>query len=187
MEAHGVGDLPLICPEMGYWSSYKWGSSESQQAESLVQMYMRGLSVGVQPLGWYKVFDDTVAGSAGDTNATFTSGLLRVDGSLKPSYYAYKTLAYELNAGSYVRTVDVPGIEGYVFRMASGREKTILWATGGTITVSFPYARLRLVDVDGDERILTGGQGLGARNEDVNGQTAIRVYRNSVLCVEPYP
>jgi hypothetical protein len=46
---------------------------------------------------------------------------------------------------------------------------------------------LRLVDVDGDERILSGGRGMGAGKEGVNGQTAVRVYRNSVLYVEPYP
>jgi hypothetical protein len=52
MERHGVGDLPLLSPEMGFWSAAPI-SSESYQARWLVQTYVRGLSVGLQHmLAW---------------------------------------------------------------------------------------------------------------------------------------
>ena len=81
MNAHGAVSLPLITPEMGYWSSPTFDSSEAAQAQRLVQMYVRGLSAEIELMSWYKVFDVAVAGSAEDTAMDKTSGLLRVDRS----------------------------------------------------------------------------------------------------------
>ncbi len=181
MTSHGVGDLPLICPEMGYWSSSKYGSSEQEQARRLAQMYVRGLSVGIQPLSWYQVFDAAVEGSDEDTYPDKTSGLLRVNGSYKPSYYAYQTLTRELAGARYSREFD--GVEGYVFTMLDGREKTVLWSTVGTTNVTFSYAHLRLVYTEGAEFDIQDGQ-TGDLDGSVNGQITLAIYKNYPFYVE---
>jgi hypothetical protein len=187
MAQHGVGDLPLICPEMGYWSSPKYGSSEEGQARRLVQMYVRGLSMDMQPLSWYKVFDDAVPRSEEDTAPGETPGLFRVDGSAKPSYYAYKTMTEELALARYMRALDQQNVEGYVFRTADGREKTVAWATapGGAQAV-FPYGCLRLVDTDGNVYTpIRDGDGNWDHDGTVNGQIALAVFYDTPFYVAP--
>jgi hypothetical protein len=187
MERHGAGDLPLICPEMGYWSSPIHGSSEDEQAGRLVQMHARGLSMEMQPLSWYKVFDDVVPGSKEDLYPDRTSGLFRVDGSAKPSYHAYRTMTEELVQARYLRTLDEEGVEGYVFQMADGREKTVAWATiSGGPQVAFPYACLRLVDTQGNVYTpINDGDGNWDHDGTANGQIALAVFRDSPFYVEP--
>lgn len=186
MTRHGVGDLPLLCPEAGYWSSSKFGSSEQRQAQGLVQMYARSLSVDVLFLSWYKVFDDAIAGSVEDTWPDRTSGLLRVDGTLKPSYYAYRTLAQELAWAHYLRPLQTANVEGYVFRMPDGREKTVLWATASFATVPFPYACLRVVDTVGNVYSpVNDGDSNWDWDHAVNGQVLLGVYQDAPFYVEP--
>lgn len=149
-------------------------------------MYARGLSVDVSLLSWYKVFDDAVAGSAEDTYPDRTSGLLRVDGTLKPSYYAYRTMTQELTWARYVRSLQVANAEGYVFRMPDGHEKTVLWATATFATVSFPYSCLRLVDTVGNVYSpIADGDATWDRDHAVNGQVLLGVNQDEPLYVEP--
>jgi hypothetical protein len=186
MERHGVGDLPLICPEMGYWSSPKFGSNEQMQAQRLVQMYMRSLSVDMKPLSWYKVFDAAWAGSDEDEFPDRTSGLFRVDGTPKPAYFAYQTMTRELTGARYLRPLEATDAEGYVFQMPSGREKTVLWATVLATSVTFPYSYLRLVDIDGDVfEPINDGDPYWDWDGVVNGQIALGVYENMPFYVEP--
>ena len=186
MDRHGVGDLPLICPEMGYWSSPKFGSSEQGQAHRLVQMYVRGLSVDMQPLSWYKVFDAAEPNSAGDLYPDRTSGLLDVDGQPKQSYQAYQTMTQELAYVRYLRELQATNAEGYVFQMADGYEKTVLWATASSTTVSFSYSCLRMVDTLGNEYYpITDGLAGWDEDGQVNGKISLRVYENAPVYVEP--
>jgi len=186
MTDYGVGDLPLICPEMGYWSSPKFGSSEDMQAWRLIQMYVRSLSIDMQPLSWFKVFDDANAGSAGDTDPDKTSGLLRLDSSYKPAYYAYQTLIAELARARYARQYTATGIEGYVFTVVNGKEKTVLWSLSSTRHVIFPYARLRLVNYLGEAFDIQDGQTTvpGDLDGKVNGQIELEIYENQPFYVE---
>ncbi len=186
MARHGVGDLPLICPEAGYWSSPKFGSSEQGQAQRLVQMYVRSLSVDVQFLSWYKVFDDAVAGSNEDTYPDRTSGLLQMNGTPKPSYDAYGTLTRELAWARYLRPLQAANAEGYVFRMPNGREKTVLWATEPFTTVPFPYPCLRLVDTVGHVyNPVNDGDLNWDWDKTANGQICLGIYRDTPFYVEP--
>ena len=180
MTNHGVGDLPLISPEMGYWSSSKHGSSEEGQARRLAQMYARSLSVGLHSLSWYKVFDDAVAGSIEDEYPDSTSGLLRLNGSKKPSYYAYQTMTEELHGAIYSRELGAAGAEGYVFDMLDGKEKTVVWSSSGTVHVDFSYSHVRLVDTQGNVFDIQDGDTTtpGDLDGSVNGVIRLEIHEN---------
>jgi hypothetical protein len=186
MERHGIGELPLICPEMGYGSSPLFGSSEQGQARRLVQMFVRGLSVDIQLLSWYRVYDTAVAGSPEDLYPDRTSGLLRVDSTAKPSYFAYGTMTQELAWARYLEPLQIDGVEGYVFEMPGGYRKTVLWATDSSTSVPFPANCLRLVDTGGAiyEPIFDGDPTWDLDGM-VNGQISIAVYKNSPFYVAP--
>jgi len=128
--------LPVISPEMGYWSSGE--SDEPQQARRLVQMFVRGLASGVQRLAWFTVFDGS------PEHPTEAHGLFR-DHQLgyqnaKPAYWAYRTMTtamhgfryysdYYTQAGSFRSLWDH---EAYEFRRAAdGARMLVAWANSG--------------------------------------------------------
>jgi hypothetical protein len=186
MARHGADDLPLICPEMGYWSSPTWGSSEEEQASWLVQMYAQGLSEGMQMLSWYKVFDNAIPGSPEDQYPDRTSGLLRMDWTPKPAYFAYQTMSHELRGLSYQRPLGAAGAEGYVFTLPGGGEKTVVWSQAGTVRVTFPYTHLRLVNTVGEEFDIWDSQATSPGDLDggVVGQIELEFYENQPFYVE---
>jgi hypothetical protein len=187
MERHGVDDLPLICPEMAYWSSPKFGSSEQRQAQWLVQTYMRGISESVQLLAWLPVYDAAEAGSTEDLYPDRTAGLFHLDHvTPKPSYYAYSTMTRELAWAHYVRLLRATGAEGYVFRMPSGREKTVFWATASTANVPFSYTCLRRVNTGGTvNEPIKDGDPTWDQDGAANGQIVLRAAQDTPLYVEP--
>lgn len=187
MERHGVGDLPLICPEMGYWSASEgvpdpFKSSEEKQANRLVQMFVQGMAIGLEHMAWFAVFDD---GPGTEEHGLFWGYDLNRP---KRSYWAYRALTRELDRARYIRRVQVPHIEGYVFRKPNGREKTVLWATTPSATASFSYSCLRLVDTQGTVYMPVMD---GDRNWDldgiVNGQVVLNIYQDTPFYVEPCP
>jgi hypothetical protein len=186
MTDQGAGEIPLACPEMGYWSSPKHGSSEELQAYRLAQMFVRGISVDIAPLSWFKPLDAAVAGSPEDTYPDRTAGLLRVDRSLKPSYHAFKTVIRELTGASYRKPFQAAGTEGYVFRLPDGKRKTVLWSQTGTVRVTFPYTRLRLVNTVGKEFEIRDNQSGSPGDLDggVPGQIELEIYENQPFYVE---
>lgn len=145
MSQHGAGSLPLIVPEMGYWSSAAAGSSEPLQASGLVQMFVRGLSVGIQQMSWFMVFDSS--GPATETHGLFRGTDLN---SPKPAYAAYATLTSQLYGARYHGPLTGAGIEGYVFDMSDGRQKSVLWATQPSAQFTFSSTCLRRVDYVGN-------------------------------------
>ena len=186
MDSHGGGTLPLFCPEMGYWSSPEFDSSEQLQARRLVQMFVRGLSMDIRVMSWYKVYDAAVAGSEDDKYPDRTAGLLRVDGSPKPSYYAYRAMTRELERARYKSSLSVAGVEGYVFQMAGGQEKTVLWSLSGDAFVTFPYGHLRLVDTVGGEFDIWDNQKTSPGDwDDTVGQITLVIHENQPFYVEP--
>jgi hypothetical protein len=187
MANNGAGTLPLLCPEMGYWSSPcldDLSSSEKRQAQRLVQMYVRGLSANISVLSWYKVSDDAVACTVDDLYPDRTSGLLRVDGSVKASYHAYETMTGELTGLRYWKPLQAAGAEGYVFRMADGKTKTVLWSPAGTVYVAFPHTYLRVVTILGDEVDIWDNQ-TGDMDGGVVGQITLAIFENEPFFVEP--
>jgi hypothetical protein len=184
MGRYGVEDLPLICPEMGYWSAEEapLPSSEAIQANRLVQMFVRGLSAGIEQLSWLGVFDH----EEGTTNE---HGLFwnRDLNQPKTSYEAYGTMTQELAYVRYLRQLGSGSdVEGYVFRMLDGREKTVLWATGSQTTATFPYSCVRLVDNTGQVYDpINDGDATWDWDGQVNGQIELAVYQDTPFYVEP--
>lgn len=183
MQRHGVGDLPLICPEMGYWSSTTAGSNEEKQAKRLVQMFVQGLSVGLEHMSWFAVFDD---GPGTEEHGLFWGYDLNRP---KQSYYAYRTLTRELAGARYIRPLQVRDVEGYVFRMPGGREKTVLWASASSaVRVSFPYACIRLVDTIGTVYMpVSDGDPNWDWDGAKNGQITLGIYPDTPFYVESCP
>jgi hypothetical protein len=181
LTSYGLVNLPMVVPEMGYWGTPGNASSEENQAKRLVQMYARGLATGLGQMSWHSVFDwgDPI------TQPYEQHGLFRGQdlNNPKPAYYAYKTLAAELNWYSYIRKFKFSGIEGYVFYYSPAhREKTVLWATGSTRVVPFSGALLRVVDKVGNETIIADGS---TRDRDTRaGVIGIEVSSSPVYVVQ---
>lgn len=182
LNSYGYGDLSMICPEMGYWSDPAAGSSEEEQARRLVKMFVRGMSVDLNIMTWYAVFD------YGD--GTEAHGLLNPDHTPKPAYTAYAVLVSELTGARYSHR-EYPEVEGYVFSTQCGtREKGVLWTNpveGGEVTrdLSFPVSALRVVEKEGEESIIYDG-GPGDLDDTPDGRVTIRI-TGSPVYVEEYP
>lgn len=129
MSTRGV-DLPIICTETGLTSSPAFGSSEQIQARYVVQMTAHGASKGLRAQVWY-LDRDYLAPFPGQ-EIFLDSGLMRLNNTLKPSYYAMQVLAQEVGSGAFVRQLGandgVAGsLEGYRFRTAISREVSVVW------------------------------------------------------------
>ena len=183
MERHGVGDLPLLSPEMGYWSAEEAGSSESRQARWLVQTYVRGLSVGLQHMSWYAVFD--LIDGIGTTEE---HGLFWDQDLNKPklAYFAYDTMTHELAGARYYRSLQVANAEAYVFLMPGGRHKKVVWATASKANVAFPYPCLRRVDTLGNaQAAIYDGDLTWDQDQATNSQIVLETQQDTPLYVEP--
>jgi hypothetical protein len=157
MNAHGVGQLELIVPEMGYWSDPANGSSEFTQARTLVQMYVKGLSLGISHLDWFAPFDD---GSGMESHGLFNEHNLNKP---KQAYTAYSTMTNALWGLTYNRTVSISHGEGYVFSGLSGREVTVAWATSASATATLSGSCVQKTDLLGGVSVIVDG-GAGDTN-----------------------
>lgn len=186
---YGLARLPLIVPEVSAFSQGLHGQTAEQQASRLVQFYLRGISVGVQTLFWFQVFDLPADVSEGDEVGLFSSreNVRNLDNP-RPSYYAYWTLAHELDRADYLRALDWPGVEGYVFRRA-GRETSVLWSTAGTpVQAQFALTCVRLVTRQGLSTVVPDGNaGAGDLDGVVNGLVTLAIPYDTPVYVGPCP
>ncbi|HEX6289125.1 MAG TPA: hypothetical protein VFZ66_08030 [Herpetosiphonaceae bacterium] len=177
MQYYGVGHLPVIVPEAGYWSAPESGSSENQQAQRLVHMYVEALAVGVEHLAWFTVFD---SGGGGDSSGLFRGRDLN---SPKPAYNAYYALTRELSGAKYTRLLNQPGVAGYVFRTPRGTEKTVAWSANGYAT--FAARCLRLVNKTGVAFApIADGNSTWDKDGAVNGQIRLQLSANEPWYIE---
>ena len=182
LRASGVDQLPLIVPEIAYWSATSAYSSEVAQARRLVQMYVQGLAIGIERLAWYEVFD---RGPGTEEHGLFWGQDL---GRPKLAYRAYGTLTHELGGARYLRPLAQEGVEGYVFGTPSGTEKAVVWALSSGRTVRFPYRCLRRVELNGTVVApINDGDQAWDHDGQVNGQIALGVAQDTPIYVEPCP
>jgi hypothetical protein len=180
LSAHGAGGLPLIVPEMGYWSEAvaghpEFNSTETQQATGLVEMFVRGLSVGIQQMSWFAVFD---SGPGTEAHGLFRGIDLN---SAKPSYSAYATLTAELHGYHYASQLGAAGIEGYVFSVGSS-QKTVAWATGSSANITFHQSCLRRVDYVGNAANVSDGNPTWDK-DTTPGQITLKLFKDTPVYV----
>jgi hypothetical protein len=102
----------------------------------------------------------------------------------KQSYYAYQTLTRELGQAAYLREFQAANVEGYVFQMPGGSEKTVLWATTTSSSASFAGACIDTVHVLGYSQTINDG-GTGDADGRVNGQVLLQLSRDTPVYVAP--
>jgi hypothetical protein len=144
--------------------------SLATQARYVIRGHARGLAAGVENITWYALTAP---------NDNFEQDLLFDDWTPKPAYYAYQTMAAELDGYVYshdrsVWLSDACAVsdpprgyhavrEAYVFETPCGREKTVAWSDyegygGDAATLSFaPANRLRVVERSGDIKFVADG------------------------------
>jgi hypothetical protein len=158
MSAYGVGQLPLIVPEMSMWSMWPGNvETQAQQAHWLVHFYVRGMAAGIQQLYWYQVFDVMPVG-LGSAQGLFRGTNLN---DPKQSYYAYKTLTHELIGRHFDHLLSIPNAEGYAFG-SGGYQKSVIWGTQASASTPVTVAQscARRVDMLGPvTTIIDGGPG----------------------------
>ena len=182
MNNHGVGHLPLLVPETGYWSDPvplypPFDSDPDQQARRLVQIFVQGLAVEIDLLSWFAVFDH---GTATDAHGLFYNNDLYQP---KPAYTAYQTLTRELDGMYYSAPVAAGGTEGYLFVRPDGQSRVVVWGTTNpTTTIAFSRTCLRVVDKYGIVTEIVDG-GVGDQDFAINGQVAVLVYQDQPLYI----
>ena len=182
MNTYGVGQLPLVVPEMSMWSMWPNNvETQSQQAAWLVQFYTRGLSVGIQQMYWFEVFDTQPVGP-GSALGLFRGSSLA---DPKQSYTAYQVLTHQLAGRSFSRSLSVSNAEGYVFG-AGALQKTVVWGMQPSFAtpVAFALSCARRVDMLGaTTQILDGG--LGDTDGAFNGAVRLNVEVEKPIYVGP--
>lgn len=149
--------------------------SEEGTSRYVVQAMARGMVADLQVIIWYTLLDHP------DDPRKY--GLLYSDGTPKPSYNAYRVLVAELGearAGRPLQKQDVgaDSVEGYLFALADGRQKAVLWSlpsqgltwSENEQPVALAGPALRVVSLYGEERIVQDGSA-----NDADGQKDGRV------------
>ncbi len=181
---HGTSDPAVLVDHPDY--------TLDNQARYVFMVYARGLAVGAENVTWYalkivpSITPDDYQGLLYDSR----------DGALenepKPAFYAYRTLAQELDGFQYASTpTSLPSdVEAFVFtNLCQGTNKTIAWydQTTGSVPFSLGAANtVRLVyrpDASGNDQIVTFADGDPTYDLDgaVNGQVTIALDLEPVI------
>lgn len=166
-------DLPIICTEYGLTSTshpeYGIVSSEAIQARYLVQSNVHGTAGGLHAQVWFTAqdFESNVRG----WKIFKESGLLRVNNTHKPSYFAMKVLAREVGSGRYLGQMNASnglsgGLEGYYFKSPDFTKKVaVVWNSNasGVETLTIPASDAvdlaRVIDLYGNAVATQAGPG----------------------------
>lgn len=130
LSSYGI-TKPIFITEAGEWS--KANRSEELQARYVVKLFARGLAGDIKSVIWYIFEDYDCSPSATDG----TRGLLRCDGTEKPSYQVYRTTSNLLGDAAYVGKVPDAG-EGYIFSREGVEYIYVLWDDAGTRQITLP-------------------------------------------------
>jgi len=123
---HGL-NKPLICSEIGRDSDGSQTDVDPPETNEGQSRYVVRGFVRVMSL-WPDTMKTAVWFTLVDPVAHKPYGLLEQGTyNRKSSWYAYQTLTSELAGAQYSGPLSASGIEGYVFTMPGGLEKTVLW------------------------------------------------------------
>jgi len=158
-----AGTRPLVATEMGYHTSpvstnpWHWAVSEGVQAKYILREFLELFNAGVQRTFAYELIDE----GTDPAEMEFHFGLLRNDGSRKPSFTALRNLIALLGDRSapvfatHALRVSLSGDTASVHRLlvekADGRRYLLLWQNTRSydeVTRSDLSAAARTVDVD---------------------------------------
>lgn len=159
MAAYGFG-LPMFVGESGISSNVV---GEQQQAGCLDMTMIRGFAFGLQGLVWWTFEDVPPKG--------WYFGVVDEDMVPKPSYYAFQTMAREINGHRFNRTLtnsaNFAGVEAYEFK--NGNKATVvIWSTGMLTTTNAPCSRPRQ-----ERKAIFGPQVTKIRVVEMGGQAAV--------------
>jgi hypothetical protein len=122
---------PLICTEAGIFSNASDGGSPEEQSRYVAKLFARSMAARLQTTIWHHLIDDASVSSQ-------KFGLLNVDRSPKPAFYAYQTFARQLSSASYLRSItsgkgDSNPLEGYEFGLRYQPSRVIVaWTNDGS-------------------------------------------------------
>lgn len=135
--------LPIWLTETGYDTGGPYGVSERLQAARLPRVIMLALAAGID-----KVFVYREKGSTPSLHAA--SGLLRDDGSRKPSWQSYATLIRALDGATHGRRVPHPdaNVRVYVWARPGGAVLTA-WAIDGNARLGLDLGKCVVTDAFG--------------------------------------
>lgn len=165
LTAHGFADMPVICTETSWLSS--WGGDELQ-SRYVVKGYVRGMAAELEVIVWFEI---------GDRSDADRPGLLDSAWQPKPSYWTFQAMTAMLDGALYQRPLTLAEtgseqIEGYVFQTC-GRRLDVVWTEDDTpydpdddpsLSLTVQAQTLRTVDKfgngtwhnDGDDGVADG-------------------------------
>lgn len=169
---------PIICSEVGMWSSPPDGSAQLQ-SDYVFQVYARSMAADLKSVIWFTLVDSGGGAKRGLLDSSLTP---------KPSYNVYKAISAQLDRLAYKGTSSsvygtTSDVEGYVFTSADGKtKKTILWLNGDTIsrTIAFPASQVTIVDSGGNLSFVADGAA-GDLDGQPNGKVTVQVTKSPVL------
>ncbi len=142
-DAYASG-MPIWMTETGYDSAGSFGTNEAIQAARLPRVVMLCLANGVEKVFVYREAGDTPSKHA-------ASGVMRNDGSRKPSYYTFGTLTRQFRdvVGGAVR---LPHPDPNVWLMEwdnGGKPLVTAWTVNGTSNLGVDFGNCEVVDAFG--------------------------------------
>lgn len=192
---YGV-DSPLWITEIGHHGMTDPSGSNPEwtldnQARYVFTVYARGLSLGAENITWYalKIIPSVTAYDY--QGLLYDSRDPGLDNQPKPAFYAFQTLARELEG--YVYSATVPGavnVEAYSFINECGGNKIIAWYNATSGTAPFVLAQTNSVKLvyrplnDGTPHVETVTDG-GAGDLDmaINGSITVPLSLEPVIIV----
>lgn len=153
-----AGSRPVWITEVGYASGTTKetpdniaASSEDEQANLLVRYYLLARCWGAKKIFWYTWKDYESGGTL--QNAY---GLLRKDGTVKPAYLAYKTLAERMEGLDW--ELRESGPNRYIVHGKGPHLVAVVWkldAGNKPDSFSMPFKKVRVTRRDGETEVMT--------------------------------
>jgi hypothetical protein len=135
--------MPIWLTETGYDTAGPYGIPEPLQAARLPRVIMMALAEGIEKVMVYREGGSTPSQHA-------ASGLLRNDGSQKPSWFSYATLIRELDGATDGRRLPHPDPQVRLYSWKRGNETLLsAWTVEGTAKLNLNLGRSTVTDTFG--------------------------------------